>query len=443
MPNYPYINYSWGTDAIIYLFYSHFGLWGVSLFTAFVFTIAFLLLTMSHLPLKISKTLLLIPLLIPIVFPSVGVRTQVFTFLGISLVLLLIDLPRLAKLSLQPKPSSVQFTNYFIKSRLWLLPVVFLFWSNLHSGFALGLSIVMFFTIYSCLALKPVFRHPLSLVLIITSLLSLLATLVNPYTYHLHQFILQMTTNTVAPLYNLDWAPFLSNPTFTHTYQAVIVLCFIINTPLLLKRRDLLLLNLVFFALTLHSSRYLLPFVALTVFSATPKIFEAINSLRTKYKLTGYHLVLLYLLFPMIVLSAVSLYLKQTYSASTSPVSYAKQGLLGIHYPLNATNYLKTHPELHRIFNHYNWGGYLIWQLPGRKFYIDGRMDNFFKNGQSFLLEYITIISAKPGWTTLFNQYQPDSVLGYPTWPLITQLLNTNQWQPAYQDSNSILLIKK
>jgi hypothetical protein len=46
-------------------------------------------------------------------------------------------------------------------------------------------------------------------------------------------------------------------------------------------------------------------------------------------------------------------------------------------YPANAVAYLRGHPPVGQIFSSYDWGGYLIWQLPQKKVFIDGRMPSW------------------------------------------------------------------
>src|SRR5262249_7647778 len=41
-------------------------------------------------------------------------------------------------------------------------------------------------------------------------------------------------------------------------------------------------------------------------------------------------------------------------------------------YPTAAVAYLHSHTPQENIFSTYDWGGYLIWQLPQKKVFIDG-----------------------------------------------------------------------
>jgi hypothetical protein len=59
-----------------------------------------------------------------------------------------------------------------------------------------------------------------------------------------------------------------------------------------------------------------------------------------------------------------------THVAQNQPLAEAQ------HFPLRAAVFLEADPPAGPIFNHYDWGGYLIWKLyPRTPVFIDGRAD--------------------------------------------------------------------
>ncbi len=46
-------------------------------------------------------------------------------------------------------------------------------------------------------------------------------------------------------------------------------------------------------------------------------------------------------------------------------------------YPIQAVAYLHKHLPRQQIFSTYDWGGYLLWKLPEKKDFIDGRMPSW------------------------------------------------------------------
>ncbi len=67
--------------------------------------------------------------------------------------------------------------------------------------------------------------------------------------------------------------------------------------------------------------------------------------------------------------------------------------------------FLKTLPLSENLFNDYGWGGYLIWKLPERKLFIDGRMPSWRKDGQFVFGDYIKISKAEEGFQELLDKY--------------------------------------
>ena len=122
---------------------------------------------------------------------------------------------------------------------------------------------------------------------------------------------------------------------------------------------------------------------------------------------------------------------------------YAKHATPQIGYPYEAVLYMKKNGVPNHLFNNYNWGGYLIWMFPGKRFFIDGRMDNFFVEGKPFIKQYWEIVTLKSGWEEKLTDYKINAVLGPPDeWPLIEVLALKNEWSVAFKDEKSILLVR-
>ncbi|HPD41825.1 MAG TPA: hypothetical protein PLD43_09730, partial [Anaerolineae bacterium] len=99
--------------------------------------------------------------------------------------------------------------------------------------------------------------------------------------------------------------------------------------------------------------------------------------------------------------------------------------------------YLQTQGwETRRVFNTYNWGGYLIWE--GLPVFIDGRADVY---GDAFMLEYLTTYHLTPNWRRPLDKYKVDCVLIESRSPLATLLLEAPEWDQAYQDDVATLFV--
>ena len=81
------------------------------------------------------------------------------------------------------------------------------------------------------------------------------------------------------------------------------------------------------------------------------------------------------------------------------------------YYPDKAVSFLKTLPLSENLFNNYGWGGYLIWKLPERKVFIDGRMPSWRQNEQFVFGDYVKIAEAQDGFDKILQKYNVGLVL--------------------------------
>jgi hypothetical protein len=109
--------------------------------------------------------------------------------------------------------------------------------------------------------------------------------------------------------------------------------------------------------------------------------------------------------------------------------------------PVGAVEYLRTHHASGRLFNTYNYGGFLTWAL-GRRMpvYVDGRTDLY---DDRFLNEYINVYMAGPGFEGTLAKYRIGVVLVEPNAPIARALLATPEWSLGYSDRVSVVLVKR
>jgi hypothetical protein len=105
-------------------------------------------------------------------------------------------------------------------------------------------------------------------------------------------------------------------------------------------------------------------------------------------------------------------------------------------YPAGAVSYLNTHSVNGPMLNYYLWGGYLSWEEPTVKVFIDGRADIFDYSG--VFRDYLDVIGI----------HQPDAILEkykiryvlFPQNEPFTYVLERNaRWRTVYRDANSVL----
>jgi hypothetical protein len=99
--------------------------------------------------------------------------------------------------------------------------------------------------------------------------------------------------------------------------------------------------------------------------------------------------------------------------------------------PIEAVNYLKTEKPQGRLFNSYNWGGYLLWALPEYPVFVDGRTDLY---NDEIIGEWLDVIKTEDGWQELLNRYGVGVVLIENGSSLDRALLTDTEWERVYED---------
>ena len=121
-------------------------------------------------------------------------------------------------------------------------------------------------------------------------------------------------------------------------------------------------------------------------------------------------------------------------------VGFPSEHVLGAHvnqlFPIGALNYLRTYPQTGNLFNQYEWGGFLEWNLPQVQTFIDSRTDIFEYKG--VLKDYFAISTFDES-QELLNKYRIDYILYPAHTPLAYFLANSARWECIYQDDQAVI----
>ncbi len=106
-------------------------------------------------------------------------------------------------------------------------------------------------------------------------------------------------------------------------------------------------------------------------------------------------------------------------------------------YPVAAMKYMEAHNLGQRVFNRYGWGGYLDWQYPNRKVFIDGRMAGWVTpQGVSIFDDYMGL--AKGENCGLVTRYRIEVVLDKAD----EKLYCFDDFKEVYRDKVARVLVK-
>ena len=109
-------------------------------------------------------------------------------------------------------------------------------------------------------------------------------------------------------------------------------------------------------------------------------------------------------------------------------------------YPRAAVELIASRYPGRRIFHDYDWGGYLIYKLyPRSLVFIDGRLDPYWR-----LLagDYEAMITARPGWRKLLDDYGITVALLKPNNQLCRELSRDPAWKTIVAYGRSVLLVR-
>jgi len=107
------------------------------------------------------------------------------------------------------------------------------------------------------------------------------------------------------------------------------------------------------------------------------------------------------------------------------------------HFPAGAVEFLKMHPTDGPVFNHYDWGGYLIWKLyPDAPVFIDGRADLY---GEHLLKQFADTFQLKGDWKQTLNQWHVKTVVVPANSTLAEALRRQAGWTISYEDRQATI----
>jgi hypothetical protein len=107
-------------------------------------------------------------------------------------------------------------------------------------------------------------------------------------------------------------------------------------------------------------------------------------------------------------------------------------------YPAAAVKWIQTHHPAGRLFNSYNWGGYLLWTLPEYPVFIDGRADLY---GNDLIRQWHDVVNAGDNALSILDSWQVNVVLVEPYWDIV-DVLKDQGWSVVFEDEKAVLFLR-
>jgi hypothetical protein len=335
----------------------------------------------------------------------------------------------------------------------WLLPVLMIFWVNLHGGFIAGF--VTWFIYGLGIAWDALWGRITPVkkfwrIYVLGGVSALGASLINPTGIGLWNLIITHLGNRYLAAVTVEfWSPNFHKADFWPFMIMIGLMVALVD----LNKEDIdsgLLLNAVaWLFMGLYSARNIPLFAIVSApllvhgldrfFIKTASRFEFIGRLKrvddrilnVDVRLKGYVLPALSILFAVLGLSLGLRFDAQGQGYRFDPEVF----------PVAAVDWLEENPQEGEMFNYFTWGGYLQYRLwPEKRVFIDSNSDFY---GEAFVRQYIQVIMLQEGWEDVLDQYDV-------TWAILPlnesaagALQSVLDWGVIYEDETAVILVRE
>lgn len=420
-------------------------------------------------------------------FSGLAMYTALLAVVSMGLIYRLIDGPPLLKTSLiifclmacslvwSPRPQMFSLVLFALllslladykknhKGPLWVIPIMFGLWSNLHGGFPIGWMLLVIFA--AAETANRIFLYekseclpwPRIRSLVLFSLSAIPAVLLNPNGFK--TWLIPFQTVGITALQNLiqEWA----SPDFHNLSQQVILwLLFVMVISFSMSGRRVplgdVLIPLAFAYLTFLARRNIAAFAMTAVPAASRGLLAAWRIWRDRMELEGG--------FPGLMRKyglavpsfenrqfapAVSRGINLVFIGFLSALAFGRLGIMSLNpvidrylskdYPVAAVDWMRSKSVTGNIFNEYNWGGYLIFTNADNPVFVDGRTDLF---GDEIIDEWQQVVLGEPEWPAILDKWEVQAVLLKPEKPVLAQM-DGRGWRKAFEDEISVVMVRE
>jgi hypothetical protein len=415
-----WIAYSWLFEILVYALFTKFGLLGIVVFTV---SMSLLIALVLHSALRRAG----LPFTVEVFFMAVALgamnkvispRPWLFSILFFTVELfILFHVRRTDKIA-----------------PLLALPPVFVLWANLHMQFIYGLAVLglffleVFFSRMPSLSFYPPHRPNISLGrLSLVFLACLVATLITPYHFRLYIPIFEIIGQTgvfqvVMELLPLSFRVLGDWLALGLTIAAAFVLGW---HRAWLPFPTLLLLMGTFLAFRARRDVWVLVLAALFIISELVRFARSEPSFgftkRRAICVIGALTVAIYLIGLRRQISEQQL-----------------ESVVERRFPVAAVKFINENNYSGPLYNHFNWGGYLIWSLPRLPVSMDGRGN---VHGDQRILRSLKTWSGAKGWESDPELMEARLVIGGAN-DTLTNLMRTDfRFKLVYEDAVAAVFV--
>jgi hypothetical protein len=416
----PWVAYSWLFEILVYALFTKLGLMGILVFTV---SMSFLIALVLHGALRQAR----LPFIVE-VFPMAAALGAMSSLLSprpwlFSILFFTVELFILFHVRRTDKIAP-----------LVALPLLFVLWANLHIQFIYGLAVLGLFLMEVLLSqlpslkLYPRHRPNISLGRMSFLLLAcLLATLITPYHFRLYTPIWEYVGQTGAFQVVMEFLP-LSFRSLTDwlVIGLTIVAAFVLGWQRAwLPFPTLLLLMGTFLAFRARRDVWVLALAAVFIISE----FGGFVRSEPSFSFTKVRIIC------VIVVLTVAIYLiglrRQISEQQLESVAERR-------FPVAAVKFINEKNFPGPLYNHFNWGGYLIWALPRLLVSMDGRTN---LHGDQRIEQSFNTWSGLRGWESDPELMKARLIIGDVNHVLTNLLRTDSRFRLVYEDGTAAVFV--
>ncbi|HLO28990.1 MAG TPA: hypothetical protein VK249_07645 [Anaerolineales bacterium] len=330
----------------------------------------------------------------------------------------------------------------------WALPIVMLLWVNMHGMFVLGIMILGIYIVGDFLEQRSMtwFTSQKTKSLLLGGALALMATFFSPTGPKIWEAIASLGSNAyiTSKIPEYQSANFHLPETWPFVAILLLVIIGLARSTERVPWTNILLITS-FTAMGLYTAR-MIPLFAIIV---TPIAAKALADwARNEYpqsrlfiteenifKINSTSNGLIWV-FAIVIIAAVLLRSGRTIDPEGQGNVFDEN-----FFPVQAVAWLESHPPQGHMFNEFDWGGYVLLRLwPSQQIFMDGHTHIY---GEALTREYEQVITVGKGWEDILKKYDVRWAILRVNTSLAKALSASTDWKTAYEDTTSIILIRK
>lgn len=391
-PVHTWWDHEWGAGVIFYAFLKYFGPYSLIILQALMmfgifFTASKIIKLRTSNPYNI--TLYFLALMAVMQNLNNPIRCHMFSFLFFTIFIYILEKVRKGNNKL-----------------LFLIPIIILFWNNIHGGVVSGLGLIAMYALGEFVDKKPFKQY------LITLGVSLAVLFINPWGYDYIKFLLM--ANTMKRPNIVEWWGLFSHfHLFKHIIFKLYMLMMFVFGAMKIKKENwqnadkvkcIVLLTTLYLAIA-HVK--LLPFFVIASLCYMYEDFPQIKDKAITYSL--------------IVISLLTFVIKDFSIPSGMNT-----------YPVKEVEFIKQNNLKGKILVNFGYGSYVSYKLyPNNLIFMDGRYEEVYYDYMVPMLKEFFLVN--PHWQEIFTYFPPDILIIENTYPVYDKLKQEQNWKIVYE----------